>query len=78
MHYFSLKQLFHYLQLSLILEYCAIGDLRSYLADHSQEFKESISPSNTEKKEPTIENIGKHEKHTLELLTTWSYQVKHK
>ena len=60
----------------MILEYCAIGDLRSYLADHCQEFKESISSSNTEKREPRIEDIGKHEKHTLELLTTWSYQVK--
>ena len=61
------------IKVSLILEYCAAGNLRSYLGNHSKEFIAGISA--TRKDEGSIGDVSEPNKHTLELLILWSYQV---
>ena len=61
------------MKVSLILEYCAAGNLRSYLGDHSKEFIAGISA--TRKDKESIGDVSEPNKHTLELLILWSYQV---
>ena len=61
------------IKVSLILEYCAAGNLRSYLGNHSKEFIAGISA--TRKDEESIGDVSEPNKHTLELLILWSYQV---
>ena len=63
----------HMIKVSLILEYCAAGNLRSYLGDHSKEFIAGISA--TRKDKGSIGDVSEPNKHTLELLILWSYQV---
>ena len=58
--------------MSLILEYCANGNLRGYLQEHSTEFNHNITntrndPNNVETKESS--------RHSLSLLLRWAHQV---
>ena len=56
----------------MILEYCALGNLKSHMIDHYKEFKENIK---TTKEETNIADVSEHNKHTIDLLMLWSYQV---
>ena len=56
----------------MILEYCALGNLKSYMIEHYKEFKENIK---TTKKETNIADVSEPNKHTIDLLMLWSYQV---
>ena len=49
--------------------------MKEYLNEHSNEFKESISPSAPIKRTCVIEDINKTNKHNVQLLLLWSYQV---
>ncbi len=58
--------------MSLILEYCAFGNLKKYLVNHSKEFIRNI---NSNKEESSIDVVSELSNHTLDLLILWSYQV---
>ena len=67
---FNVKVLLHF-QLSLVLEYCSFGDLKSYLKKHNQEFKQTILHKDNREQMPLHGNT----KHNLAQLEIWSYQV---
>ena len=68
------NKIYYMMKVSLILEYCAAGNLRSYLGDHSKEFIAAIFA--TRKDKESIGDVNEPNKHTLELLILWSYQVR--
>ena len=59
--------------MSLILEYCAFGDLRKYLIDHRASFIQNIRHEKTspDKKADKLGDI----EHDDQLLLLWAYQV---
>ena len=59
--------------MSLILEYCAFGDLRKYLIDYRASFIENIRHEKTSQDEKA-EKLGDI-KHDDQLLLLWAYQV---
>ena len=59
--------------MSLILEYCAFGDLRKYLIDHRASFIKNILHEKTSQDEKA-EKLGDI-KHDDQLLLLWAYQV---
>ena len=66
----NVKNFLHF-QLSLVLEYCSFGDLKSYLKKHNQEFKQTILHKDNREQMPLHGNT----KHNLAQLEIWSYQV---
>ena len=66
----NVKNLLHF-QLSLVLEYCSFGDLKSYLKKHNQEFKQTILHKDNREQMLSHGNT----KHNLAQLEIWSYQV---
>ena len=59
--------------MSLILEYCAFGDLRKYLVDHRASFIQNIRHGRTSEDEGAgeIGELGYDD----QLLLLWAYQV---
>ena len=57
--------------MSLILEYCANGNLHDYLHEHGKEFTHNIISSRNRN---IIETKGTSQ-HNLELLLRWTHQV---
>ena len=60
------------IKVSLILEYCASGNLKTYLIDHNKDFIDGITLKN---QQTNIDEVNEPNKHTLDLLMLWSYQV---
>ena len=52
-----------------------MGNMKRYLNDYSEDFKESIIPTKPRKRNSDFEDISRPNKNTLELLILWSYQV---
>ena len=61
--------------MSLILEFCAFGNARDYLREHSKNFKENITFKTLSNEDSVLEDIDEPNKNSLELLVAWSYQV---
>ena len=59
--------------MSLILEYCAFGDLRKYLIDHRASFIQNIRHEKTSP-DKKADKLGNNE-HDDQLLLLWAYQV---
>ena len=57
----------------MILEYCALGALKKYMTDHFKEFSENIKPT---KQQTDIVDVTEPNKHTIDLLMLWAYQVR--
>ena len=66
----NVKNFLHF-QLSLVLEYCSFGDLKSYLKKHYQEFKQTILHKDNREQVP----LHGSTKHNLAQLEIWAYQV---
>ena len=63
--------------MSLILEYCSKGDMRSYLIHHRKEFQKSLSNfdnNGTLEYIPVSTPTAIH--HDVRLLYRWTYQVR--
>ena len=70
---------FVYFQCSLILEYCSMKNLRSYLIDHESEFRRSLEfYENNKFLDPLPSSaVSSGIPHDIPLLYRWTYQVKY-
>ena len=64
-------------KVSLILEYCAFGNLKAYLDDYEESFRQNLEWKDSEGSSPShFDNDDyKNKKHNVKLMLFWSYQV---
>ena len=67
--------MYEWLQIYLALEYCANGNMRSYLLKHHKEFERALVIHEQNDSMQTMIPVIDDNIHDMEMLILWCYQV---